>query len=144
MRGKLRDFSNLNKRFAAILRRCGAEEWVAFGKVLGELGGVETRVDGWIAMVRNDDFNEKECARELARYASFGRELGVAADGSLTAQFAHLGSTVFDKPELDVPEQQLALAYTIDYDLDNFAAAVGFARQSVYALTQEPGKLYLL
>ena len=95
-------------------------------------------------MVRNDDFNEKECARELARYASFGRELGVAADGSLTAQFAHLGSTVFDKPDLDVPEQQLALAYTIDYDLDNFAAAVGFARQSVYALTQEPGELDLL
>jgi dynactin 1 len=59
----------------------------------------------------------------------------------LTAQFAHLGSTVFDKPELDIPEQQLALAYTIDYDLDNFAAAVGFARQSVYSLTQEPGKL---
>jgi len=65
------------------------------------------------------------------------------ADDSLTAQFAHLGSTVFDKPELDIPEQQLALAYTIDYDLDNFAAAVGFARQSVYSLTQEPGKLML-
>jgi dynactin 1 len=63
------------------------------------------------------------------------------ADDSLTAQFAHLGSTVFDRPELDVPEQQLALAYTIDYDLDNFAAAVGFARQSVYSLTQEAGKL---
>lgn len=59
----------------------------------------------------------------------------------MTAQFAHLGSTVFDKPELDILEQQLALAYTIDYDLDNFAAAVGFARQSVYSLTQEPGKL---
>ena len=58
---------------------------------------------------------------------------------SLTAQFKHLGSTIFDRPELDVPEQQLALAYTIDYDLDNFAAAVGFARQTVYSLTQEPG-----
>jgi dynactin 1 len=52
-----------------------------------------------------------------------------------------LGSTVFDRSDLDVPEQQLALAYTIDYDLDNFAAAVGFARQTVYSLTQEPGKL---
>jgi dynactin 1 len=52
-----------------------------------------------------------------------------------------LGSTVFDRPELDVSEQQLALAYTIDYDLDNFAAAVGFARQTVYSLTQEPGTL---
>jgi len=44
---------------------------VAFGKVLGELGGVESRVDGWIGMVRNDDFNEKDCARELARYAPY-------------------------------------------------------------------------
>ena len=68
LRGKLRDFSNLNKRFAAILKRCGADDWVSFGKVLGELGGVESRVDGWIGMVRNDDFNEKDCARELARY----------------------------------------------------------------------------
>jgi dynactin 1 len=50
------------------LKRCGADDWVSFGKVLGELGGVESRVDGWIGMVRNDDFNEKDCARELARY----------------------------------------------------------------------------
>jgi dynactin 1 len=71
LRGKLRDFSNLNKRFAAIVKRCGADDWVSFGKVLGELGGVESRVDGWIGMVRNDDFNEKECARELARYAYY-------------------------------------------------------------------------
>jgi dynactin 1 len=60
---------------------------------------------------------------------------------SLTAQFKHLSSTVFDRSDLDVPEQQLALAYTVDYDLDNFAAAVGFARQTVYSLTQEPGQL---
>jgi dynactin 1 len=72
LRGKLRDFSNLNKRFAAILTRCQAEEWTTYGKVLGELSGVETRVDGWITSIRSDEFNEKECARELARLvASF-------------------------------------------------------------------------
>jgi dynactin 1 len=69
LRGKLRDFSNLNKRFAAILTRCQADEWVTYGKVLGELGGVENRVDSWITTIRADDFNEKDCARDLARYA---------------------------------------------------------------------------
>lgn len=58
---------------------------------------------------------------------------------SLTSQLDHLGSTSFVHPELDIPEQQLALAYTVDYDLDNFAAAVGFARQAVYSLAQESG-----
>jgi len=68
LRGKLRDFSNLSKRFAAVLTRCQADEWVGYGKVLGELGGVEARVDGWIGTIRQDEFNEKDCARELARY----------------------------------------------------------------------------
>jgi dynactin 1 len=70
LRGKLRDFSNLNKRFAAILTRCQADEWIGYGKVLGELGGVEARVDGWIGTIRQDEFNEKDCARDLARYVT--------------------------------------------------------------------------
>ena len=70
LRGKLRDFSNLNKRFAAVLTRCQADEWIGYGKVLGELGGVEARVDGWIGTIRQDEFNEKDCARDLARYVS--------------------------------------------------------------------------
>jgi dynactin 1 len=68
LRGKLRDFSNLNRRFAAILTRCQADEWTGFGKVLSELGGVENRVDGWISTIRSDEFSEKDCARELARW----------------------------------------------------------------------------
>lgn len=59
---------------------------------------------------------------------------------SFTAQFEHLATTAFARPELDVPEQQLALAYTVDYDLDNFAAAVGFARQAVFTLAHESGE----
>ena len=119
----------------------GVERMIGFllGKYLASLEGLRVgSMDGlgWLGMM----ISMKRIVR--------GNLLGMLsiydwedADNSLTAQFAHLGSTVFDKPELDIPEQQLALAYTIDYDLDNFAAAVGFARQSVDSLTQEPGKL---
>lgn len=67
LNGRLRDFSNLSKRFSSILTRCQADEWVAYGKVLAELGGVESRVDGWITSIKSDEFNEKDCARELAK-----------------------------------------------------------------------------
>lgn len=69
-------------------------------------------------------------------------DLGADTTYSFTAQFEHLATTAFAKPELDIPEQQLALAYTIDYDLDNFAAAVGFARQAVFTLAHESGKYH--
>ena len=122
LRGKLRQFSTLNKRFSGVLTRCSPEEWVVFGKTLLEIVGVENKVDGWIAGTRNEEFNESECAREL---------------GSLIAQFDHLASTVFHHPRLDVGESQLGLAHGFDYDLDNFAAAVGFARQAIISLTKE-------
>jgi dynactin 1 len=70
LKGRLRDFSNLSKRFSAIMTRCQADEWVGYGKVLTELGGVEGKVNGWITSIKSDDFNEKECARELAKYKS--------------------------------------------------------------------------
>lgn len=70
LKGRLRDFSDLSKRFSSIMTRCQADEWVAYGKVLAELGGVESRVDGWITSIKSDDFNEKECARELAKCVS--------------------------------------------------------------------------
>lgn len=140
LNGRLRDFSNLSKRFSAIMSRCQADEWVAYGKVLAELGGVEGRVDGWITSIKSDDFNEKECARELAKCVPRHCARGNADISSFTAQFEHLATTAFARPELDIPEQQLALAYTVDYDLDNFAAAVGFARQAVFTLAHESGQ----
>ncbi|RXK41589.1 dynactin 1 [Tremella mesenterica] len=122
LRGKLGHFSLLNKRFAGVLQRIDSDGWVALGKVIDELGGVEARVDGWIGLVRSDEFSEGDCARELS---------------SLIAQFDHLAATSFDHPTLDLGEQQLGLAYNINYDLDNFAAAVGFARHAILALTQQ-------
>lgn len=41
---------------------------------------------------------------------------------------------------MDVGERQLGFALAFDYDLDNFAAALGFARQTVEKYLIEPGK----
>lgn len=51
----------------------------------------------------------------------------------------HLRSTLFAYDDLDLGERQLLWASTFDYDLDNFAAAVGFARQAVKSLVEEQG-----
>lgn len=67
LKGKLRDFSGLSKRFAAVMSRSQADEWTSYGKVLPELGGVEARIDGWIASIKSEAFNEKDCAGQLAR-----------------------------------------------------------------------------
>lgn len=67
LRGKLRHFGILNKRFAGVLERCAPEEWVGYGRVLSETAGVEVRVDGWLSAVREDVFSEMECAKELAK-----------------------------------------------------------------------------
>ena len=92
---------------------------------MGEITGVEQRVDGWIALVKTDKFSEGDCARGL---------------GSLIAQYDHLIDTTFRRQELDLPERQLGLAHSFDYDLDNFAAAVGFARQAVKGMAGEDGQ----
>jgi dynactin 1 len=107
------------------MSRCSPSDWVAYGKTLVEVGGVENKVDGWINAIRNDDFNEGNCAAEL---------------GHLIAQFDHLAGTTFGRPELVVGETQLGLAHGFDYDLDNFAAAVGFARQAIMSLAKEEGE----
>ena len=94
--------------------------------MLPEVSGVEGRIDAWLNMIRGDTFNEGDCAREL---------------GSLIAQFDHLARTTFNRPDLDIGEQQLGLAYSFDYDLDNFVAAIGFARQAISGVAAEDGQL---
>ena len=106
------------------MRRSSSDNWAAYGKLQSEVVGVEAKVDGWINLIRSDEFNDSDCARDLC---------------SLIAQFDHLEETAFNHPELDVGEQQLGLAYSFDYDLDNFAAAVGFARQAILGLARHDG-----
>ncbi|KIR68423.1 dynactin 1 [Cryptococcus bacillisporus CA1873] len=120
--GKLHHFSTLNRRFAAIMCRGTTEAWIGYGKFIGEIGGVESRVDIWLNGLKGDEFNEGDCARDL---------------GSLISQFDHLAETSFNHPALDAGEQQLGLAHLFDCDLDNFAAAVGFVRQIVAGLASE-------
>ncbi len=60
---------------------------------------------------------------------------------SLINHFNHLAATIFARPELDMAERQLGHAYNVDCDLDNFAAAVGFARQAITALEGDEGGL---
>ncbi|WVR06294.1 hypothetical protein IAU60_003324 [Kwoniella sp. DSM 27419] len=122
LKGKLRHFAGLNKRFSGVMLRATTEDWIAYGKMLGETGGIEARVDGWLNAVKGDEFSESDCAREL---------------GSLINQFDHLADSAFNRPQLDMGEQQLALAHNVDCDLDNFAAAVGFARQAISTLVAE-------
>lgn len=122
LRGKLRSFGMLNRRFAAVMRRAEPDVYVNLGKVMSELVGVEPKVDGWVAMVKADDFNEGDCAREL---------------DSLLSQFSHLAEVMFNHPSLEASEQQLALAYSLEDDLDNFAAAIGFVGHSVQSLVKE-------
>ena len=124
LRGKLSHFATMNGRFAAIVSRSSPQDWLKYGEILGEVNGVEQKIDGWIALVKTDEFNEGDCARGL---------------GSLVAQYEHLVDTTFRRPELDLAEQQLGLANSFDYDLDNFAAAVGFARQAVRGVAGEDG-----
>ncbi|ODO01512.1 hypothetical protein I350_06332 [Cryptococcus amylolentus CBS 6273] len=122
LKGKLRYFSTLNKRFSSVMKRGSTDDWSAYGKFLTEITGVEARIDSWLAALKNDEFSESDCARDL---------------GSLVAQFDHLAETAFHRPQLDVGEQQLGLAHVFDCDLDNFAAAVGFARHAITSLAAE-------
>ncbi|WVQ72856.1 hypothetical protein IAR50_002417 [Cryptococcus sp. DSM 104548] len=122
LKGKLRYFSTLNKRFSSVMKRGSTDHWSAYGKLLTEMTGVEARIDSWLSALKNDEFSEGDCARDL---------------GSLVAQFDHLAETAFNRPQLDIGEQQMGLAYGFDCDLDNFAAAVGFARQAITSLAAE-------
>lgn len=122
LRGKLRHFAALNRRFAAVMRRATAGDWVSLGKVVTEFAGVEPKVDGWVALLKSDEFVEADCAREL---------------DSLIAQFNHLSEVMFNRPGLDAAEHQLDLAYNFEDDLDNFAAAVGFVRQAIVSVVKE-------
>ena len=62
----------------------------------------------------------------------------------MIAQFEHLASTTLARHDLDIVEQQLGYAYNLEADLDNFAAAVGFARQAILSLTHDEGEQLII
>ncbi|KAJ9107379.1 hypothetical protein QFC21_000829 [Naganishia friedmannii] len=113
LRGSLSEFANLTRRFAGIMRRSTPEEYLNLAPVRFDLSAVERKVDFWINQLRTDEFVEKDCAVELHNFLT---------------QLNHLAQTVFTREELELGERQLGFAVAFDYELDNFAAAVGFAR----------------
>ncbi len=58
----------------------------------------------------------------------------------LVAHVEHLAQASFAQDQHDLGECQLAFSLAFDSDLDNFAAAVGFARQACIAVSKEGGK----
>jgi dynactin 1 len=52
----------------------------------------------------------------------------------------HLAGVSFAQDQLDLGERQLAFSLAFDADVDNFAAAVGFARQACIAVSAESGE----
>lgn len=61
-----------------------------------------------------------------------------APRSSFIAQYEHLATTYFLESIADLGVRQLDLVLGFDYDLDSFAAAVGFARQVIVAASLDP------
>jgi dynactin 1 len=59
---------------------------------------------------------------------------------SFLSQLNHLAQTVFTREEVELGERQLGFAVAFDYELDNFAAAVGFARYIIQHYIADQGK----
>ncbi|CED83455.1 Microtubule-associated protein dynactin DCTN1/Glued [Phaffia rhodozyma] len=122
MRGKLSHFSLLNRRFAAILKRCSPELYVKICGVYHELSGIEKRMDGYIELLRKDEFKDTDCMGDLIKHI---------------AQYEHLEEAYFNQSDLDLGERELDMVLGFDYDLDNFLAAVGFAKHAIVTAAQD-------
>lgn len=59
----------------------------------------------------------------------------------IVAQTEHLAETVLRDldPMIDLFERESACVSSLDLDLDTIAVAAGFAKQTVAALSREPG-----
>lgn len=63
------------------------------------------------------------------------------APTSLVSQTEHLTASMLQglDPQLDLLEREMAYVGSLDLDLDNIAVAAGASKQTVAALTQDPG-----
>lgn len=123
LRGQLLHFSNETRQLAAIASRVSADDFLALSRIQADVSALESKVDAWIDRTKKDELPERDLAIELKQ---------------CVAAVEHLRAIHADTA-LDEAERQLAAAITFGYDLDNFAAAVGFARQAVRAVVDELG-----
>ncbi|GAA5942628.1 uncharacterized protein JCM15063_000844 [Sporobolomyces koalae] len=124
-RAKLGHYASLNKRFAANLTRCSPEIFLKMGRVYRELASNEKKLDGFIELLRKEEFKAIDCGRDL--------------DG-LIAQSEHLAETHLADldPTLDLAEREVSCVATLDLDFDIIAVAAGFTKQTIAAISQDP------
>ncbi|GAA5970337.1 hypothetical protein JCM11641_001670 [Rhodosporidiobolus odoratus] len=124
-RAKLSHFSSLNKRFAAHLKRCPPDVFLKFGRVFREVAPVEKKVDAFIEALRREELKEVDAAKEVEGFI---------------AQAEHLAETHLQglEPTLDLAEREVAFVTVLDLDFDTIAAASGFAKQLIAAISRDP------
>lgn len=155
MRGQISRFAMHNRRFAAFLKGSPPETYTKTAGIYHELSSVEKRIDWHISLLRTDEFKETECIGDIFRCVprpacpSQGAcKTDLAACRTrlrarrFLAQYEHLASTYFGETDHDLGVRQLDLVLGFDFDLDNFAAAVGFAKQVIVMASQDPGACF--
>ena len=68
MRGRISHLSALCKRFAAVMRRCDPDTFLAMGRLYGEFAPMEKRIDMYIDLLRREEFKTLECVTDVGKY----------------------------------------------------------------------------
>ncbi|TFL06330.1 dynein associated protein-domain-containing protein [Pterulicium gracile] len=108
--------STFCKRFAAVLRKCDAETYLAVGRLYPELAPLEKRIDMHIEFLCKDEFREVECFSDVEK---------------LHGHFKHLAQQYFDSFHFDLAEREIGCLLSLDNDVDFFAAAIALSKTSI-------------
>ncbi|TIC28231.1 hypothetical protein E3Q11_01940 [Wallemia mellicola] len=119
LRSKITHFAAINRRFAAMVKRCPVDMYLRMGKIANEVKGTEKRIDHWIELLRREEFREFECTKDIIM---------------LLGQFEHLVDLYLNDTQLDLDEKELDSVLAIDCDLDITAAAIGLSKQMIIGI----------
>ncbi|TIA80575.1 hypothetical protein E3P92_00578 [Wallemia ichthyophaga] len=122
LRSKLTHFAAINRRFAAMVRRCSVDMYLRMGKIANEIKGSEKKIDHWIELLRREEFREFECTKDIIM---------------LLGQFEHLVELYLGETKLDLDEKELDFVLAIDCDLDSTAAAIGLSKQMMIGINND-------
>lgn len=126
MRRSLAYFAVISRQITALLQLAPVGVFLRGGRMYRELAGVEKRIDSFIEALRREELKEAECRKEFDRFLK---------------QFEEFASAlVEDYPDsdADLAAKEVGVAVLIDHDLDTLVAALGFAKQSIATLWEDP------
>lgn len=124
MRRSLAHFAAVSRQIAAVLQLAPVEVFLRGGRMYRELAGVEKRIDSFIEALRKEELREVECGKEFHRFANQFEEFSYA-----------LG---VEDGDADLAAKEVGAAMLIDHDLDTLVAALGFSKQSIATLWEDP------